>query len=201
MICVCGHKQEFHRGLKEDCYAGIEICRCIKFREDVETQKEKYIETSDISDGNGYSVFQKWKQSPDGKVTLMEEKIVKPTQFRVGDTVFCMGLYGEVEAINCDGKYVKVIFHKGNPDAYIQYFKQDGNMCEHLIPKLSLISRPKKMVKKQVSCWVNIYAGNKQGDNFYTKDEADEYELANRRIPYDRLACVELKGEYEIEEE
>ena len=62
-------------------------------------------------------------------------------------------------------------------------------------PEFQIPERPKRKVKKTVTMWQNIYAAETviAGETWITRAEADN--CGNGRI-----ACVELKGEYEVEE-
>lgn len=53
---------------------------------------------------------------------------------------------------------------------------------------------PKPKVKKTIEAWVNVYPDNIGIIAFPSKAEADTGTLANR------IACVKVTGEYEVEE-
>lgn len=57
----------------------------------------------------------------------------------------------------------------------------------------------KKMVKKAISIWANVSKRNNVSTHATKKQADDEYD--DSRTACDRVACIELTGEYEIEEE
>lgn len=110
---------------------------------------------------------------------------------------------------------------------YLGMFNTEGEIPEDVVQsmrdaatsdQLPVINRifpePKKLVKKEVVAWINVYKDSlsiyRQTGDFYYKGK-DESGNANGRI-YDskeeadkcayvgRIACVELTGTYEIEE-
>ena len=123
-------------------------------------------------------------------------------EFKVGDIVEWQGVRGTV---NCNTHYgVKVLFADGN----IANFYADGRYFDwHKEPSLKLIERPKKMVKKTMTKWCNIYA---DGDVCVHSTRAGAESIAGaRRIACiektfewtEKVACIEETFEYEIEEE
>jgi len=110
-------------------------------------------------------------------------------EFKVGDRVKC-SFYGD--------KIFTLTGH--DPDGYlfIEYeghslsFYRDGRHSrQHTHSPLTLIDGAKPKVKVEVCIWSNIYADN---DNTYYTSKG----LADQSCWHDRIACVELKGEYEI---
>jgi hypothetical protein len=55
--------------------------------------------------------------------------------------------------------------------------------------------RPKRMVKKTIEVWRNLYPGNIWGDNLYSSQME-----AENHVYVDKAIQVKLTGEYEIEE-
>lgn len=65
------------------------------------------------------------------------------------------------------------------------------------VPQFTLPPRPKRLVKKQLEGWVNVYKGD--NEVYYSSiynTEADAYDVADT----DLIACVKITGEYEVEE-
>lgn len=64
-------------------------------------------------------------------------------------------------------------------------------------PQFTPPPRSKRLVKKQLEGWVNVYKG---GNEVYYSSiyntEADAYDVADT----DLIACVKITGEYEVEE-
>ena len=110
--------------------------------------------------------------------------------FKPGDLVEWCGARGVVTKLDFDEHLsVRVKFD----DNSVWVFTRDGRACDwHKTPSLVLVSRPKKMVTKTVEKWINIYP--KHAGGFYSDEKnADEYAQQNR------IACVKLTGEYEVE--
>jgi len=55
--------------------------------------------------------------------------------------------------------------------------------------------KPKRIVKKKVEVWLNVYNEYTSEYVYKTKEEAD------KRKDIERTACVKVSGEYEIEED
>ena len=73
------------------------------------------------------------------------------------------------------------------------YYDYGRKSCYDLIEFLGTEKpKEKKMVKKTLTRWANIYEGRDVA-TFATKEHAD------LRAGFCRLACVELTGEYEVE--
>ena len=123
------------------------------------------------------------------------------TDFRnakVGDRVwsFIHG-WGFVDEIYEHKSFpIKVIFNWGKSAS----FNMDGNQYIGIGLKRVLFwdeikfdipTRPKRLVKKTVEAWANVY---KAAKHFHpTQEKADYYRGS-------RIACVKLTGEYEVEE-
>lgn len=123
-----------------------------------------------------------------------ENKTVEKTKFRVGDEVEWLGSKGEVMKVE---GYVYVSFKKIPP---FQFYL-DGSLFEEQRPSLVLVNRPKKMVNKIITRYANVYPSG-QSLTYETRELADESEGTAELNPrFKRIACVELKGEYEVEEE
>ena len=113
-------------------------------------------------------------------------------EWRVGDVVEAFGVRGRVSFIaKLTEEYpVTVIFFNGKHHE----FCEDGKFLGwHALPSLRFISREKKKVKKTVTRWVNVFIPETHEAVWRRKEDADT-------CCKDRIACVELKGEYEIEE-
>ena len=111
--------------------------------------------------------------------------------FKVGDKVDWLGWRGTVEEVNMVGGPEDIIVCGEVGDLWAFY--KDGRYLKEQEPSLVLIERPKKKIKKTISQWVNVYP------NGYIKAH-DTKEKANKFASNIRIACVELTGEYEVEE-
>lgn len=109
--------------------------------------------------------------------------------FKVGDKVDWLGWQGTVEKVHDDSYDITVRDKCG----FVRTFYKDGRYLKEQRPSLVLIERPKKKIKKTITKWVNIYPDGCE-TYYYTKDRADMCSNPNR------IACVELTGEYEVEE-
>lgn len=58
------------------------------------------------------------------------------------------------------------------------------------------VLKVKRKVTKTISRWANVYPDCVTCNDYYSKEEAD-----SRANLSDRIACVELTGTYEVEEE
>lgn len=113
--------------------------------------------------------------------------------FKVGDKVSWMGLEGIVDRIDETTSY-PVYVRTYHPVCSLHGFTLDGRYrTEHTEPSLKLIERPKKMVKKKISVWVNVY----ENDKIYLHRHQLDAECTGQK---NRIACVECVGEYEVEE-
>jgi NMD protein affecting ribosome stability and mRNA decay len=114
--------------------------------------------------------------------------------FRVGDIVSFSGEEFIVTAnlIGVTAKHLKTGKYLG--------FSGEG-YPEHCLAaimpdlKLKLVSRPKKMVKKTIERWVNVYTDGTVGNDHDIQADAVKY----RKDGF--LTCVKLEGSYECEEE
>jgi hypothetical protein len=64
-------------------------------------------------------------------------------------------------------------------------------------PQFTPPPRPKRLVKKQLEGWVNVY---KRGNEVYYSSIYDTEADAHDAADTDLIACVKLTGEYEVEE-
>ena len=110
--------------------------------------------------------------------------------FKPGDLVEWCGARGVVTKLDFDEHLsVRVKFD----DNSVWVFTRDGRACDwHKTPSLVLVSRPKKMVTKTVEKWINVYPSH----NSWTYNSEAE---ANSSAAINRIACVKLTGEYEVE--
>lgn len=115
-------------------------------------------------------------------------------EFKVGDKVNWLGSTGELVVIDPNSTHpLEVYFEKHDST---EVFTLDGRYHVEQDPSLKLIERPKKKVKKTTEVWVNIYGpGLGTGEFCHSEKQADTQALK------DRIACVKLTGEYEVDEE
>lgn len=128
-----------------------------------------------------------------------QKKMTEKFEFQLGDIVEFGGLKGFVKNSRYGDKLV-VEFSPPDYGVFYEIFSREGlYQIYHTEPLLKLIERPKKkkMVKKTVEMWWNVYS-NKLTPNIYCYSSKDLAELAATE---DRIACVKLTGEYEVEEE
>lgn len=112
--------------------------------------------------------------------------------FEVGDVVSFGGEEGKVVEMLENHPYPLVCEF---PDVKRFYFLIDGRFAEeHTEPLLKLVSRPKKMVKKTIERWVNIYPGDGNFATHSTEESADRHALESR------VTCVKLTGSCEVYE-
>lgn len=117
------------------------------------------------------------------------EELTKPT-FKVDDVVEWCGARGIVTKFDF-GEQLSV--RAKFDDNSVWSFTRDGRACDwHKTPSLVFISRPKKMVTKTVEAWANVYADNSVVIH-RTREQANEMHVK------DRITCVKLTGEYEVE--
>lgn len=112
-------------------------------------------------------------------------------EFKPGDRVRFGEMEGTIELLNSDAPYpLMLLFDEGADNVVLTL---EGKFHKsHPKPCITLISRPKKKVKKTLEAWANVYEA---GTVPYTyKKDADLNASENR------IACVRLTGEYEIEE-
>lgn len=126
------------------------------------------------------------------------------SKFKVGDKVFDIRHgWGHIICVddNEDNIY-PITASFPNWGAGISYTDKGRNYRQDLNPALMTVEEaaahnffpPKNKVKKQIKQWMNINAGMPTYC-YDSKEKAD-----NSATSY-RIACVELTGEYEVEEE
>lgn len=127
------------------------------------------------------------------------------SKFKVGDKVFHVGHgLGEVIAVDSGvAEPIWVLF--GEPDTVCRVkerFTLDGRyQTSHSVPSLLTLGEarakgydvPKQRVKKKITRWVNVY-------RYYESDAFSTKEAADHLATPDRITCVELTGEYFVEE-
>jgi hypothetical protein len=119
---------------------------------------------------------------------------------QVGDKVWSVEYgWGKIVDINNSLRYpITVEF---NDFASLKLFSFHGSYEDHQTlfwDEIPIVAppRPKRMVRKAVEFWLNIYPENPyRYIVFPTREEAD----LNGNI-WRRIACVNLTGEYEVEE-
>lgn len=125
---------------------------------------------------------------------MSNDKVFK---FKVGDKAEFGGLFGEViraSNVYCEAYPVRFRDIFGTETS----FTIDGKLHkDHTKPLLVLVERPKRKVKKVLSGWVNVYS-NKKSIPYDKKDDADIGAMLSLEK---RIACVEVKGEYEVDED
>jgi hypothetical protein len=134
-------------------------------------------------------------QTPDEVIHLNRGQS-EEYKFQKGDRVCFHGVMGTVTSDPTPSGF-EVTFDK--KEAQKQMFYSDGKFCAWE-DKLSLVlvSRPKKKVKRMVSRWA-LYDDRGFLGSYMSKDEAQSdtfYAIDNKP-----LYLVELKGEYETEED
>lgn len=128
---------------------------------------------------------------------------------KVGDRVwdYLYG-WGEIIDVNPSNDYPIRAEFKGHTASYTLsgFFSRDymNPSLFHDEVKITPPPRPKRKVKKPISVWMNIYP---DGDRRTPNENVDSsftvwrsYEKAAMVAEYSHIACVELKGEYEVEE-
>jgi len=115
------------------------------------------------------------------------------SNFKVGDICDFMGLECVVTEIeNNSDCPVKV----GVEGDWHYWFLADGRFLErHTKPSLVLKHRPRKKRKIEIVRWVNVYKNCVGPTLWSTREDADKRSYPNR------IACVQVTGEAEIEEE
>ena len=133
-------------------------------------------------------------------------KIVNPfdgSKAKAGDRVYSLQWgWGTVRHIFTDGLFpIGVFFDEGADDG--ECFTKDGKRFPtaqspdlfYGPPEIIGPPKPKRTVKRTLKRWVNVYANNSGNHSFPTKEAADRYSELGR------IACVELTGTYEVEED
>lgn len=121
------------------------------------------------------------------------------SKFKVGQKVYDLANgWTKVEEIKDDNTYVHTIVTTER-----RTFSVEGLFDVHCnkLPTLLTIEEaakmnifpPKKKVVKEVKVWVNVYENFQC--SYFTKESAER----NNEEQSNRIACVELKGSYEIE--
>jgi len=133
----------------------------------------------------------------EGRFELVQPELVQEpsskTQFKVGDICSAFGCEGRVVNVFNDAEYpIEVKFENDTQTCW--FIKGGKYQTWHKTPSLVLVSRPKKMVTKTVEKWINVYPSH----NSWTYNSEAE---ANNSVGINRIACVKLTGEYEVEEE
>lgn len=165
---------------------GMVICIDMRHKYPIKVEYEDRT-TSYATDGRLYT----GDDFPD--IELLEPKTdAIPFPLQVGDVVDYGGLQGTVVDVynNSLAQVAEVIsINKRRTDFYLDGTTMQGQTK----PVVTIVSRPKKKVKKKLEGWVNIY---KDGHCLYpNKESADR--TANKDV---RVACVKVTGEYEVEE-
>lgn len=116
------------------------------------------------------------------------EMSMEAPEFKVGDIVRLKGGVDEWTLLTVGTEWVNA-----------KHGQMRGNVNFH-ISEFELVRRPKRKEKRTVEMWANIYPGPlySLSDSrlvFSTKEAADKQNLK------DRIACVRLTGEYEVEVE
>ena len=125
-------------------------------------------------------------------------------EFEVGDIVEFGGIRGVVKKHDLRFEpYLIYVEFNNILSGTNALFTKDGHFSTKLAePLLKLIERPKKkkMVKKTIEVWANIYDDGCitiiQGPSLsLSRQQAEKCSMSGR------IACVKLTGEYEVEEE
>lgn len=122
---------------------------------------------------------------------------------RVGDRVWSIQLGGAeiMEVSNPDIHTYPITVR--NKDGGVEYYTMTGRADEDDIapslyygpPDIIGPPKPKRMVKRVLHRWVNVYPMDKPDVAHPTKEDADR-----RADLSTRIACVEINQEYEVEE-
>lgn len=115
-------------------------------------------------------------------------------EFRAKDKVKCAFFGDEVFELEEIGSSLKL---KGSSNMELNFSKFGKVMTHHTHPVLTLVERPKRMVKKQVEYWTNLFPIVGCLGLFKTEEEARDY--APTKIT-GRVATIKLTGTYEVEE-
>jgi hypothetical protein len=121
---------------------------------------------------------------------------------KVGDKLWSVQL-GECDVVVVKaGTWNSIVCRngEGNSEPYHQdgrYWSEDAAPSLYWSrPEITAPPKPKRMVRKEVEAWVNVYDGMHIVDSsmmFKTRDAADVSGTC-------RIACVRLTGSYEVEE-
>lgn len=123
-----------------------------------------------------------------------------PIEFKVGDIVEAFGLRGRVFRITlntlCPIEVIYDIPTSEGGDLKDDFTKDGLYNPYHKTPSLKLISRPKTKENKTIYRWVNLYADGRVSIVSYLTPEQARAVGGNLAVRQ-----IELKGEYEVEEE
>ena len=139
-------------------------------------------------------------------------KIVNPfdgSKAKAGDRVYSLQWgWGTVRHIFTDGLFpIGVFFDEGAEDG--ECFTKDGKRFPtaqspdlyYGPPEIIGPPKPKRMVKKTVKKWANVYPWGFGGICQTFGGICQTKEIADYNAGSDRIACVELTGTYEVEED
>lgn len=118
-------------------------------------------------------------------------------KFKAGDIVKIEG----VLMPSGSSKYPLLLSIKGNESGSriaVCVTEEGLYLADDTTPFIQLVSRPKKMVKKTMEKWANVYVGGATF-TYSTIEHADNAALFRSGVDR-RIACVKLVGEYEVEE-
>jgi hypothetical protein len=112
------------------------------------------------------------------------------SNFKVGDVCDFMGLEVVVLQFTSGAAYP---IRANSKEGHYFYLTEDGRAnVAHTKPSLVLKHRPKKKVT--LVRWINVYK-NCAGPTVWSTEE-----LADKYAYPDRIACVQVTGEYEVEQ-
>ena len=114
----------------------------------------------------------------------MSQEQQSQTNFKPGDIVRLKGGVDEWTITDTSSDIWVWIKHDTLPDTIATFAKH-----------VELIRRPKRKEKRTIERWVNVYSWGFYDQFYRSKDSADLC------APEDRVACVRLVGEYEVEVE
>lgn len=113
-------------------------------------------------------------------------------EFKAGDKVKCYFFGDEVFILDSNRGSDYPLGFDSHGERWT--FTDDGRFHDdHSVPVLTLVERSTKKVKKTYSGWLNIYPSGGHGYH-KERDKADFF------ADDDRIACIQIKGEYEVEE-
>lgn len=119
-------------------------------------------------------------------------KEVNKTTFEVGAVVEAFGVRGKVVNVLNDAEYpIEVKFVDGTQTCW--FLKEGKYQTWHKTPSLKLVSRPKKMMTRDL--WINVYQNGQRA--FNSKETADFQD----KYTHARIACVKTTINYEVEQE
>ena len=122
----------------------------------------------------------------------MTESHLPPNgEWKVGDVVEAFGVRGKITSIS-NFRVLTVLFDDLD-DAWMDFCEDGKHYLWHRTLSLRFISREKKKVRNTVTAWANVFRDG-SATIWVNQKDADVFSDENR------IACVELKGEYEVEE-